>query len=81
MFVTFLTGLSWLAAGTAEVERAHQAARQAELLASEAKKGEVEEKHKTSVVPACLNSCLDSYLMVSTCFKQVCWYSNMVAGW
>eukprot|EP00434_Breviolum_minutum_P006543 symbB.v1.2.005776.t1/scaffold289.1/size287290/21 len=33
----------------AEVERAQQAARQAELLASEAKKGEVEEKHKTSV--------------------------------
>ena len=34
--------------GNAEVERAQQAARQAELLASEAKKGEVEEKHKTS---------------------------------
>lgn len=33
----------------AEVERAQQAARQAELLASEAKKGEIEEKHKTSV--------------------------------
>eukprot|EP00438_Fugacium_kawagutii_P009376 Skav231282 [mRNA] locus=scaffold161:99605:102294:+ [translate_table: standard] len=41
-----------LSIGNAEVERAQQAARQAELLASEAKKGEVEEKHKTSEHPA-----------------------------
>lgn len=32
----------------AEVERARQAARQAELLASEAKKGDIEEKHKAA---------------------------------
>ena len=48
--------------GNAEAERAQQAARQAELLASEAKKGEVEEKHKTNEVPACLVTGRHAYL-------------------
>ena len=60
-------------AGNAEVERAQQAARQAELLASEAKKGEVEEKHKTELL-ACFVSGRHTNAMLVTkqlSFSQV----------
>ena len=75
-----LVGSLMMCAGNAEVERAQQAARQAELLASEAKKGEIEEKHKTSELPACFVTGRHTYgfWMLLGCLSQS---SSLSARW